>query len=218
MKIAQFGTSFHGLPIMGYHFGTQGPHVLILGGVHGDEPEGIAAAWGLLNSFLVDFPYRLNVTIVPQFNMDGSLTARRQNGNNVDLNRNLPTSDWSPKILNPRYPPGKSPGSESETQALTQFISDNKLRWILSLHSWKPVLNINGKCRKEAEVIQKMTGYDITEDIGYPTPGCLGTYTGLEREIPTMTYEIERGLELSQVLKIHVPAILESLKVCEMEQ
>jgi protein MpaA len=41
--------------------------------------------------------------------------------------------------------------------------------------------------------------YEITEDIGYPTPGSLGTYAGWERQIPTITFEIERGLPLSEV-------------------
>ena len=62
--------------------------------------------------------------------------------------------------------------------------------FILSLHSWKPLLNVNGACRPEAEAIASRTGYIIEESIGYPTPGCLGTYTGLERAIPTLTYEI----------------------------
>ena len=49
----------------------------------------------------------------------------------------------------------------------------------------------------------------------YPTPGSLGTYAGLERGYSTLTYEIERGLALDQVLAVHVPAIRECLKVTE---
>ena len=59
------------------------------------------------------------------------------------------------------------------------------------------------------------TGYSIEESIGYPTPGCLGTYCGLEREMPTLTYEIERGLAAEDIFKTHIPAIWESLKVTE---
>jgi protein MpaA len=77
------------------------------------------------------------------------------------------------------------------------------------------MLNINGDCRAEAEEIARHTGYIIEETIGYPTPGCLGTYAGLERNMPTLTYEIERGMDQNSVLKIHVPAILQSLKICE---
>ena len=58
-----------------------------------------------------------------------------------------------------------------------------------------------------------MTGYKIEPDIGYPTPGSLGTYAGLERQIPTLTYEIERELSFDLIIKNHVPAIIEGLKV-----
>ncbi len=56
------------------------------------------------------------------------------------------------------------------------------------------------------------TGYKITEDIGYPTPGSLGAYAGQERGIPTITYEIERGSKFQDILKLHVPAIKKALE------
>jgi protein MpaA len=96
-----------------------------------------------------------------------------------------------------------------------QFIETEKPKLILSLHSWFPVLNVNGDCMAEAEVLAKWTGYKIDADIGYPTPGCLGTFAGLERNCPTLTYEIERGLAAPEVLRIHRPAVLEALKVTE---
>jgi protein MpaA len=78
------------------------------------------------------------------------------------------------------------------------------------------MLNINGDCTREAQVIAQWTKYTIEESIGYPTPGCLGTYCGLERDMPTLTYEIERGLDTQSILSIHVPAIEEALKVTEL--
>jgi protein MpaA len=127
----------------------------------------------------------------------------------------MPTGDWTSEVATPRYNPGPTAGSEAETQALVKFLENEKPHFILSLHSWKPLLNINGDCRGEAEELSRHTGYIIEETIGYPTPGCLGTYAGLEREMPTLTYEVERGLDRASVLRIHVPAILESLKVSE---
>lgn len=215
MKTFKFGNSINGLPIMGYHFGTSGPKVLILGGVHGDEVEGVTCALGLLNSFVNAFTYKLDLTLVPKFNIDGVLNKQRKNANGVDLNRNLPTNDWTSKVAKESYYPGTAANSESENQALVEWINKEKPRLIISLHSWKPLLNTNGNCHPEAEIISKLTGYSIEESIGYPTPGCLGTYTGLERDMPTLTYEIERGLDPEQILKVHVPAILESLKVTE---
>ena len=207
-----FGHTANGLPIASFRWETGGPEVLILGGVHGNEVEGVIAAWGLYEQFLNGFDLKLNVTLVPEFNLDGILAKSRLNGGGVDLNRNLPTQDWNPQAFNERYPPGPSANSEPENQALTEYLQKRSPRFVLSLHSWKPLLNVNGNCDAEAKVIQTLTGYSIEESIGYPTPGCLGTYAGLERNMPTLTYEIERGLSAGPILTVHVPAILEALK------
>lgn len=216
MQTFIFGHTSNLLPIPAYRFGHSGTRALILGGVHGDEIEGVWAAHGLLEKFTESFPFQLQLTLVPAFNLDGVLARDRRNARGVDLNRNLPTHDWSSgPPASERYSPGPSAGSEPENQALIKFIETHKPQFILSLHSWKPMLNVNGHCRPEAEEISRRTGYSIEEDIGYPTPGCLGTYAGLEREMPTLTYEIERGLPCDQVLSIHVPAIYEAMKVSE---
>lgn len=216
MDTFQFGTSATQLPIWGHRFGHSGPSVLILGGVHGNEPEGVIAAHGLLKFFNETFTYRLKVTVVPQFNCDGVMTQSRQNHRGVDLNRNLPTKDWTSNVSEKKYAPGTEPNSEPENKALVAWLEKNKPRLVISLHSWHPLLNINGNCRPEAEAIAKITGYEIKEDIGYPTPGCLGTYCGLERDIPTLTYEIERGISHHEIFKNHVRALQEALKVSEM--
>lgn len=216
-----FGQTSIGLPITAYRFNgnnsanTKPPRVLILGGVHGDEIEGVAAGYGLLTEFLKSYTYKLDVTLVPAFNLEGVLDKKRTNRNGVDLNRNLPTKDWSPIVKTERYHPGPFANSETENQALAKFIEFENPDFVLSLHSWHPVLNVNGDCLAEAECLSKLTGYKIDTDIGYPTPGCLGTFAGLERKSPTLTYEIERGLDLKQVLAVHVPAILECLKITE---
>jgi len=215
MKSYTFGHSPLTLPIQAYRFSNGGAKVLILGGVHGDEIEGVIAAHGLLNEFTQSFPYQLDLTLVPAFNIDGVLHRTRTNSRGVDLNRNLPTKDWSPEVKTVRYHPGPFAGSEPENRALAQFIETESPQFILSLHSWHPVLNVNGDCLKEAECLARWTGYKIDADIGYPTPGCLGTYAGLERGSPTLTYEIERGLAADKILQIHVPAIMECLKESE---
>lgn len=207
-----FGHSARNCPIPAFNFGTRGPLVLLMGGVHGDEPEGVAAAHGLFASLLENFEEDLRVTLVPALNIDGVLDHARTNGNGVDLNRNLPTKDWTDVARAPRYAPGPQPGSEPENQAIMRYLDASQPDLIISLHSWNPVLNINGDCRGEAEVLANITGYKIDEDIGYPTPGSLGTYAGLERGTPTLTYEIERDLALNEVVRIHVPAVREALK------
>ncbi len=216
MKNFIFGKTRNGLPIPAYRFGPAArPSVLILGGVHGDEPEGVEACLGLIHRWSEAFPFRLRVVVVPALNMDGVLRASRVNAGGVDLNRNMATNDWSAEVATPRYHPGPHANSEPETQALAQWIDSHKPVFIVSMHSWHPMLNINGNCAAEAATIAQWTGYSVKDSIGYPTPGCLGTYSGLERDIPTLTYEIKRGLKTADILGTHVRAIEEGLKVTE---
>ena len=75
----------NGLPIPAYNFGASGPQVLILGGVHGDEPEGVEAAYALCNRWQKGFAFGLRATVIPALNLDGVIRHRRVNGNGVDL-------------------------------------------------------------------------------------------------------------------------------------
>lgn len=215
MEIFKFGETKLGLPIHGFFFkntiNDSQAHALILGGVHGDEPEGVVATRGLLEAFRQKYDIAMNITLVPEFNPEGVLNKTRGNSNLVDLNRNLPTKDWTSVAATVRYNPGPSALSEKENQSLVAWLDKNKVDVIFSMHSWKPMLNTNGNL-PEAEIISKLTGYKIEPDIGYPTPGSLGTYTGLEKKIPTLTYEVERDIQFDQIVKIHVPAIIEGLK------
>ena len=214
-----FGRTALGLSIPAFRWEGGGPEILVLGGVHGDEVEGVIAAWGLYDALVAGrFSSQLNLTLVPAFNLDGATLKTRTNGHGVDLNRNLPTKDWNPQAFNDRYPPGPSANSEPENQALTAWLDRVRPRFVLSLHSWKPLLNVNGDCSPEAEILREKTGYVIEPSIGYPTPGCLGTYAGLERGMPTLTFEIERGLSAADVLRVHVPAILAALQASEQRR
>ncbi|RYZ73341.1 MAG: DUF2817 domain-containing protein [Proteobacteria bacterium] len=214
MQSFLFGHTQTGLPIMGYRFGNSGPKVLVLGGVHGDEIEGVWAANGLLSSVQKKYDLNLQLVIVPMFNLDGILMKERRNASKIDLNRNLPTKDFTSVAATERYFPGHTANSEAENQALVSYLEKEKPKFILSLHSYKPMLNYNGDCKIEAEVISKHTGYIVTDSIGYPTPGSLGTYAGVELNIPTLTYEVERGLDQASVMK-QVPAIIDGLRSAE---
>ena len=121
MKMELFARTLKQLPVFKYSFGHSGPSVLVIGGVHGDEPEGIIAAQGLLAAFNHYYTYNLQVTVIPEFNPEGILSNRRTNSSGVDLNRNLPTKDWSPEFKTERYYPGPRAASELENQSLVQI-------------------------------------------------------------------------------------------------
>lgn len=216
LQIKNIGHSSLGLPIFSYEWGSsEYPAVLILAGVHGNEVEGVVLASHLMNQFLINYPFKLNLTLIPQLNPDGVLLKTRGNGNGVDLNRNLPTKDWSAEYTAARNFPGTHPLSEPENQALVQLMKEKSFQFIFSLHSWFPLINVNGNCEKVAQVLNSWTQYKIEPDMGYPTPGCFGTYAGKESKIPTITYEIERGIDLAKIDVPHTQAFLEALKVLE---
>jgi protein MpaA len=176
------------------------------------------AAFGLQHSLQNNL--QISLQIITQVNPDGVLLKTRGNGAGVDLNRNMDTKDWSPIAQTERYQPGPHAMSEPEARHLAEQILNNKPQLIISLHSWKPMLNVNDApnsklCTQVAESIARHTGDRIEPNIGYSTPGCLGTWAALERGIPTLTYEIERGLALNEVIRLHKAAVIDGLRTLE---
>lgn len=219
-KTQIFGLSSMGLPILAWEFGEDHlhSHILILGGVHGDEIESVFVSWQLFEALksLEPWPWPYKIILIPEFNKDGTLLKTRQNGNGVDLNRNLPTHDWSPEAPHKRYWPGPFANSEPENLALTQWLSCHDVKGIISLHSYYPMINYNGPSKQLANYLENLTGYPAKSDVGYPTPGSLGTYAGAERKIPTLTYELERGAPLLLLSEKHVKAIIACLNQTEL--
>jgi protein MpaA len=180
------------------------PHVLCIGGVHGDEPAGVRLANDLLQ-WLRDVenthPNRINSswTVIPCLNVDGYRSKTRVNGNQVDLNRNFPTHDWDQSHRAPRYYPGKTPQSENEVRALVKLIDQISPKIILHFHSWKPAIIYTGAdARPYAEHFSSKT-YPLQDDIGHPTPGSLGQYGWYQKKIPVICIEEMDGTPMSQV-------------------
>lgn len=196
-------TSPGGQPIELFQFGKGSCPVLLLGGVHGDESEGFLLCERLLTEIAAGsfaLPSEITLWVVPRVNPDGCANLRRTNHHNVDLNRNMPTKDWSGAFTNVRYYPGPAAGSEPETVIVTklidEFIEPRGNGLIISMHSYEhAMINFNGECEDLAQAMSAHNQLPPKGDIGYPTPGSLGTYAGWERNIPTITLEIHRGDE-----------------------
>lgn len=215
-KSSECGISHKGNPIRLKRFGTGKVSLLLIGGVHGDEPEGFLFAEKFISSIETEefrLPENLTLFALPRLNPDGCAANRRTNHHNVDLNRNMPTKDWDGEFSNVRYYPGSAPGSEPETKILTELIHFLKIDSIISLHSYeKPMINFNGDCENWAVSMSKKNGLPPKGDIGYPTPGSLGTYAGWERNIPTITLEILRDQDPKTVWETHQHGLLDALE------
>lgn len=190
--------------------------ILFIGGVHGNESEGFLFLERFIEEIKhhqIQIPDKITLWICPRVNPDGCAELRRTNQNNVDLNRNLPTKDWIANFVDPKYYPGPYPASEPESKATLALIENIQPKFIISFHSYEnPMINYNGNCFDLAEAMSKYNFLEPKGDIGYPTPGSLGTYCGLERDIPTITLEILRGQEPEQVWNQHKKAVIKALE------
>ena len=186
-----FARSTLGNNIYFIEFGDSGDVTLIFGAFHGDEQGGfhlvtelaryIAASPGLIKN---------KVVIVPVLNPDGLLAGTRTNSNDVDINRNFPTENWSPAYSDSKNFPGEKPASEVETNVAMQLIDKYKPVKIITVHAAMHVINYDGPGQALAREIAKYNKYDVSDDIGYATPGSFGTYAGKELGIPTITLEL----------------------------
>lgn len=184
------GKSVNGLEIKSYKSHSDGPkYIYLMAGVHGDEVEGIFIVEQLFNWLKKESNLDLPLIVLPVLNMDGALANTRVNAHGVDLNRNLDTSCWTSEVSEKKYYPGPNALSEPENQYLVELFKKYHPGLILSIHSWKPLVNFNGDCLDVANFLSSKNNYEVVADIGYPTPGSLGTYGPAKLNCPVLTFE-----------------------------
>ena len=181
LPLSEYGRSVLGAPL---HFiGCSAQcRLLVVAGIHGEEPE----TTFLLSRVLRTFEKPLEHTaFVLCANPDGMTLGTRSNGNGVDLNRNFPTSNWSAETVYARsvleaprdtaHSPGRAPGSEAETAALLRLIAELSPATILSMHA--PLACVDApRCTPLVESLCAAFNLPWKPDVGYPTPGSLGTW------------------------------------------
>lgn len=182
--------------------------VLVIGVFHGDEPQGKY----LIDEYLASTAtaaetHNKSLLFIPCLNPDGMEKNTRTNSKGVDLNRNFPTKNWgrnegenaSCDDATTLYFGGVAPASEAETRFVIEVIEEYKPELILTLHAPYKVVNYDGPAERVAQEISKIIGYPAEGSIGYPTPGSFGTYCGVERNIPTITLELDEEIPVVQL-------------------
>ncbi|MES2963992.1 MAG: M14 family zinc carboxypeptidase [Bdellovibrionota bacterium] len=176
--------------------------LLLMGGIHGDEPEGVRLAEDTLQWLKSHTSEGKNDTrvcpwiLIPCLNVDGFAKRTRVNGRGVDLNRNYPSRDWSAEARAERYFPGTGPASEPEIQAVVELIQAHRPRLVIHCHSWKPcIVGTGALSKRDSARLAKSSGYDDVDEIGYPTPGSLSRYAWHDHEIPVICIEEQEELK-----------------------
>lgn len=232
--------SKNGHPLIYAEFGRGEETTLLLGGVHPDEITPIPIAFRIArelqeNPSIIDYE-NVRVVIAPLVNPDGFLRnlPSRTNANGIDLNRNFLTFDWYAKAkklwLDRRegqlkHYPGYFPNSEIETLFQIQIINTYNPDKILSIHAPLGFLDYDGpgdlkKILTPAEqkakqlvhsISEKSQNYKVVDYTFYP--GSLGNYAGNERNIPTVTLELETTDQKKVDLywKQFLPGIMQSI-------
>ena len=183
-------------------------NVLVIGCMHGDEPQGKYLIQEYLKSNT-----ETKLLFIPCLNPDGVKSNTRVNANGVDLNRNFPTKNWELTEKNNFYG-GQEPASEIETKFLINVIEEYKPELILTLHAPYKVVNYDGDALNIAQKISEIIKYPVEASIGYPTPGSFGTWAGIENKIPTITLELDEEIDVKELRKpvFEIFKLLENFK------
>jgi protein MpaA len=189
-----YGASVDGIPLT--VFLPERAELLILAAIHGDETETTVVVSEALRCLPAG---DLRAAVILCGNPDGVLRGTRGNARGVDLNRNFPTSNWSPDPVHYKsrandardiaLSPGPQPASEPETAALLALLGRLQPRAVVSLHSALACVDDSGASELGRRLADRCALPFLTE-IGYPTPGSMGTWAG-ERGLNLVTIELE---------------------------
>ena len=197
----EYGRSVLGAPLL-YYPSKSGCKLLVMAGIHGEEPETTFLLSRVLRAF--DEPFD-SVAFILCANPDGVALGTRGNANGVDLNRNFKTQNFSTEKVGSRsileaprdtlLSPGAFAESEPETQTLVALIEKLKPASVLAMHAPMGCVDAPQKTTL-VEGVMEAFNLPWLPDIGYKTPGSFGTWCG-ERNLECVTLELPRmSLEL----------------------
>lgn len=195
------------LPIHVLHGRKKGPVLLICGGMHGDELNGVAITEKLLNLRLLRSIHG-TLLVIPSINIYGMMT----------LSRNLPDR----RDIEGSFP-GSSHGSFASRLAhlLTEEVF-SKITHCIDIHTGEPHhekiphVKANLMNQEVAHLASHFRAY-VSMQASDPNEGLLWLEANYEKQIPTLIYETGEALRLdSKGIKIGVRGIIRVMRFLEM--
>ncbi len=188
-RAAVAGWSVKNRPLMVRVYGSGEDVVLLMAGIHGSEAAGVPIL-ERLGRELMDRPEFLagrTVVVLPAVNPDGVKAGKRRNANGVDLNRNFPADNFKTIKGN-----GSEPLSQPESRAVLEQIERYKPNRIVTFHQPLSCVDYDGEgALALAEAMGEHTDLPVKRLGG--RPGSLGSYFGIDRGIPCITFELPKN-------------------------
>jgi predicted deacylase len=217
-RIEAYGRSLRGAELR-VHLPAR-PRLLLVAGLHGEEPETVQLARGVLDRL----DENAGCAIVLCANPDGVAGGTRQNARGVDLNRNFPAGSWRegttrtyPVGIDPseRVPAnrrnisstGANPLSEPESAGLAALIERLEPELVLDLHAPLELVLTSPLVPDEiARALADAASLELTDELGSPVPGALRDWLA-DRGVPCITYEVEHA-GLPALYARHLPGLV----------
>jgi protein MpaA len=169
--------------------GTGARTVLLMGAIHGNEP-GSHVLVRAFEEWIAERPSELRglrLVVTTPVNPDGLVRGTRHNANGVDLNRNFPARNYRPGGRR-----GRKPLSEPESRFVQALLERYRPGLVISVHQPRRSVNYDGPAREIAEAMARYNGYRVEDTVGYSTPGSLGSWVGVDQQVPIITLELPR--------------------------
>ncbi len=203
------GKSVLGREIVCRVFGTSGDTVMIIGGIHGNEPASVVLA-KQLGDYLTKNPHiykDVRVVLVENVNPDGIAANTRTNTNGVDLNRNFPAWNRDNSSRN-----GYRALSEPESRIIERLVSRYNPSRVIALHQPYGCIDYDGPGRHLAEQMAAKSPLPVRK-LG-ARPGSMGSWIGETKKIAMITMELPGQVENrpAQLWPSYGPSLLTSIR------